>query len=90
MGHRQIIGSRNKRWELSVEGAKALWDHFTVSLRKSLPLFWDLLEGGCKMGGNSASLGSPSWIMSLFYLPKLGTTKDQRGTVNCPRYTANV
>ena len=89
MGQRQIIGSKNKGWELSAEGAKgSLGSLHSVSLRKSLPLFWDLLEKGVKLG--QLSISWISFLGYVFYLPTLGTTKDQRGIVNCPRYTTKV
>lgn len=43
----------------------------------SRPPFWDLLEGGCKMGENSVSPESPSWVisLSLSLFPHLGQLK---------------
>ena len=95
LGHSQLTGSGNGRWALSAEGAKGSLGIASrlASLREIFQLlFWNLLEGGCRMGKNSAPLESPSWVSSrsLFSLPTLGTTTDQKGRVHCPRYTADV
>ena len=74
----QRTGSRNWRWEFSVQKAqyKRLFGitSVLVSLKEiSQPLFWNPLEGKYKMGENSPSLESPSWT-----LPPPPTLDNQR------------